>query len=284
MPKIYADYSGGIKDPNDNLVIYATVIIPERLADAIQKAHSVLIAEVATFGIRIHEKFEFHTVDIVSKNNEWRYATEKQVIFTLSRLKRFFTDFRLPVIVILVDKSEGGSSAIKDIRKQVNMNITQELENQIKVKLREEGFIGDFNRLRGDYLGSLIGMLFGLTNGYMHNNGLHEKAEVVVDKQFVNHIEYWKAVFMFARLSWFSLAKLGVFYTWPKDNLPEWYLSDSVEELESYSSVGVQLADFAAYTTRSVQSFKYQKHKSFSVIKKRNMNKIQNGLHVGIRN
>jgi len=42
---------------------------------------------------------------------------------------------------------------------------------------------------------------------------------------------------------------------WLKANQPDWHFSSDIDEVESYSSYGVQMADFLAYTTMRLSQY-----------------------------
>jgi hypothetical protein len=282
MFTVYADYSGHIGDPADNLILYSTLIVNDQIIADINEHQLQLIEKLKDWDLEIDSKFEFHTKDIINKTGMWRHIPKEKIIHILTNIKKIFIDFKIPAVVLVVDKAEGGLGAIKKLNKMANEGITKEIKNEIRELLKEVAPEINIERLKGDQLSILVGMLIGLTNGLMNYYMMNEKAKVVLDEQFVKQTDLWRGILILTKASWQSLVKSGVFFTWPSDKELQWYISDEIMEVKSYESFGVQLADYAAYTTRSIKLRDLEEYKRFSVLKNHRLVKIDEGFYAGL--
>lgn len=256
MMSIFADSAGTVSDNKERVVVLATLAASDAQIGQIDERCNRLKNKVAEWGVYTsHKKFEFHAHEILQGSGIWRSLGEDKRIEVVKALRRVILGPKLHFAMVLIDKLDGGLQGIakfsKDtdhIRDQVLANLSDEerhgLESLIKKLPKKKGF---------GQLGDITGLLFGLTTGLIHSEGFRGSAKLIVDKQFVKQVEGWELVFQIQERSWPMVAKLGLFSLWPKNNQPDWHLGNTVDEIESHDSYGVQLADFVAYTTRRIR-------------------------------
>ena len=154
--------------------------------------------------------------------------------------------------MVLVDKEQSGKRGMEEFSQwldQIREKAQSLMPDEKKQHL--EMLIQKLRSRRG--FGALVyltALLFGLTTGLIHDEGFDGTAEVEVDREFVKQREGWDLIFGLLAKWWPTVAELGVFPLWPKENQPQWHLGSTVTEVDSTDSYGVQLADFIAYVTR----------------------------------
>lgn len=159
---------------------------------------------------------------------------------------------KLHFAMVLIDKWDSGLQGITKFNEYTNSTREQVLAYMgEEEKHGLELLIKKLRKRRGfGKLGNITGLLFGLTTGLMHSEGFRGDAKLIIDEQFVKQIPGWKLLFQIQAAGWPIVSKLGLFPGWPRNDQPDWHLGNTVEEMKSHESYGVQLADFIAYTTR----------------------------------
>lgn len=262
MSFVFADYAGDINDEKQRLVVLVALIVSdEQLTQRIIPRCSRLKDYVASWGINVNRSdFEFHTVRIFNNGREWRGISEDQKHDVLQRLGQIIANKRAAQIritpgvhfaFVVIDKDKGGMQGLYQFSKDLH-----EYESKVLTLLPDkernafETFVTSVSGRKGPGpLSGITGLLFGLTTGLMHWEGLKDDAETVVDKQFLKGVKGWKLVFQMLAAAWPVAKPRSFFPRWPKANQPDWHLGKTLKEEESYSSYGLQLADFLAYTT-----------------------------------
>ncbi|MDD5510383.1 MAG: DUF3800 domain-containing protein [Dehalococcoidales bacterium] len=261
MNIIFADYAGDIKDNSQPVVVLAALIVSEEeLALRVVPRYNRIRNYVADWGIDVNRNdFEFHTGRVFNTDREWRGISESQKRDLLHRISRIVTCKRggrtriIPHVhfaLVLIDKNNGGLESVqrfsKDIVKYKDevLTLLSEKEKNAFIALASSLI----KRKGPGQLASLTGVLFGLTTGLMHWVGLKDDNQLVVDKQFVKGTKAWQVLFRILAAAW-PIAKSRFFFPgWPARNQPDWHLGNTVNEIDSSASYGVQLADFLAYT------------------------------------
>jgi len=256
MASIFADSAGTVSNTKERAIVFAALVASDAQTEQIDESCKRLKNRVAEWGVdTTHEKFEFHTHEILQGSGIWRSLSEDKRIDVGRALRGAISGADLVFAMVLIDKLEGGLQGIADfsddtdsIRQRVLADLSEEerhsLESVIEKLPKRKGF---------GRLGDITGLLFGLTTGLMHLEGFRGTAKLIVDRQFVKQVEGWELVFQIQERSWPTVTKLGLFPVWPKDNQPDWHLGNTIDEVDSYERYGIQLADFIAYTTRRIR-------------------------------
>jgi hypothetical protein len=257
---VFADESGKLSDPNQDLVILTTLIIYSEKMAQVNARFNHLKETVAKWDIDITDpKFRFHSHDIFSPNEPWRKLSNEQREKVAKLLRNSVKEPDLSFVVVLLDKKKRGFS-----------NLLQLIDNVEKEAL--SGFTRDqltnYNRLLaargirkgvGD-AGQAASLLFGLTTALMHWEGFRGDAKVIPDNQFLSGIETWQLIYAinsgFFDLLWpvlqSELEKEPALPQWSRNNPPKWHLGEAVDPTDAYKYFGLQLADFIAYTALQI--------------------------------
>ena len=256
MMSIFADSAGTVSNTTERVVVLATLAASDTQIGQIDEFCNRLKNKVAEWGVDTsNKKFEFHAYEILQGSGIWRNLSEDKRIEIGKALKRVILGQKLHFAMVLIDKWDGGLQGIAQFSKY-----TDSIRNQVLANLSEEerhsmeSLVKKLPKKKGvGQLGDITSLLFGLTTALLHSEGFRGSAKLIVDKQFVKQIEGWELVFQIQESSWPIAAKLGLFPLWPQNNQPDWHLGNTVDEIESHDSYGVQLADFIAYTTRRIR-------------------------------
>lgn len=254
MISVFADYAGDIKNNSERVVVLATLTASDTQVEQIKTSCDHLRNRVREWGVDTsHERFEFKGYDIVQGSGIWRELSGDKRIEVGRALKRTIRDSGLYFAMVLISKDDGGlkgiaefSRLVDSIREDAMATMSEEKKHDVELlnaRLPKKG-LGP--------LGNMAGLLFGLTTGLMHSKGLRDSAKLTIDDQFVRQIEVWELIFQIQEISWPLVAALGLFPRWPKNSQPGWHLGNTLDEVNSCDSYGVQLADFIAYTTRRI--------------------------------
>jgi Protein of unknown function (DUF3800) len=256
MTSIFADSAGTVSNTKERVIVFAALIASDSQIRQIDERCNRLKNKVAEWGVDTsYKKFEFHAYEIMQGSGIWRNLSEEKRIEVGKALRRAILIPKLHFAIVLIDKLDNGLQGIAKFSEdndriftQVLANLREEerhgLESLIKKLPKKKGF---------GRLGDITGVLFGLTSGLMHAEGFRGSAKLIVDRQFIKQVEGWELVFRIYERSWPIVAKLGLLPFWPQNNQPDWHLGNTIDEIESYDSYGVQLADFITYMTRRIR-------------------------------
>jgi hypothetical protein len=281
MYSIFADCSGDIRNQDDRVIVYAALLADEQLIKKQTEQQAVLLDFLQKRGLVKNCSFEINTHDIVKRSGIWRQIRDDAVTKTLHGLKKIIVQSRVPFIVLLVNRDEGGVSTLQKMQEEAKLMVhgsEQAVEEIIKQEVPEI----DVQQLKAESLIVALALLFGLCNGLMDKLKMIGKAIPVVDKQFFRQTDFWEGAFALMRVNWQPIVSPGAFFTWRKKDKLEWYISDEVKEVDSQECFGVQLADFLAYTTRALRVRELQSYCRFCPIKKRQLIQKLPGIYVGV--
>ncbi|MGD9115874.1 MAG: DUF3800 domain-containing protein [Dehalococcoidia bacterium] len=257
---VFADESGKLSDPNEDLVILTALIIYGTKTAQVSAHFDHLKNLVAKWGIDTDDpKFEFHSEEIFNRRERWRNLSDEKI----ERLAKFLRNsVRVPglsFVVVLIDKRKRGFDSflqlIKHSYKEMLSNFTEDQLARYNRLLAEHGIrkgIGE--------TGQAASLLFGLTTALMHWEGFKGETKVIPDDQFLNGIEAWQFIYavnsVFFDVLWSilqpELEKEPTLPKWSKKDPPKWHLGSTVDPADSREYFGLQLADFIAYTSRKV--------------------------------
>mgnify|MGYP001095878944 CR=1 FL=1 len=272
MMSVFADSAGTIRNTRERVVALATLVASDAQVEQINERFTRLKNRVAEWGIdTTRGKFEFHSYEILQGSGMWRSLSEDRRIAVGKALKETVLSTKLHFAMVLIDKRDGGLQGVDKFneytdstRDSVLAYVGDEerrgLELLIKKLPKKKGF---------GKLGGITGLLFGLTTGLMHSEGFRDDAKLIVDEQFVKQVPGWELLFQIQAKGWPAIAKLGLFPLWPKNDQPGWHLGNTVEELKSHESYGVQLADFIAYTTKRIREQPLSLTRQIAVVNER---------------
>lgn len=272
MTSVFADSAGTIGNPKEQVVVLATLVASDAQVEQINERCHHLKNEVAEWGIDTsYKRFEFHTCEILQGSQIWRSLSEHRRIALGKALRQVILSLKLHFAMVLIDKRYGGLQGI--IKFNEHINFTRE---QVLAYMGEEErhglelLIKNLPEKKGfGKIGDITGLLFGLTTGLMHSEGFKDDAKLIVDEQFVKQVAGWKLLFQIQTKTWPVIGKLGLFPLWPKNDQPGWHLGNTVEEVKSHESYGVQLSDFIAYTTKRIREQPLSSSRQIAVVDER---------------
>jgi hypothetical protein len=253
---VFADYAGEIKNNKERVIVLATLIASDTQIGKINRYCGDLKDTVAQWDVDTsQEQFEFKTYEILQGSGIWRGLSEAKRFKVAKKLRRAIWDSGVHFAMVLVDKNDGGLEGIARFNEFVRsmrdktLTIIDEEQKQVvqewlDKKLPEKKGLGR--------LGTMTGLLFGLTTGLIHAKNLGDSAGVIIDDQFVKEVGAWEVIFLAQEVSWPLISTLKLFHGWPRNNQPNWYLGSTLDTTDSRDSYGIQLADFIAYTTRRI--------------------------------
>lgn len=262
LTHIFADESGKLSEPDNNIVILAAVIIyGDRGMGRVKSYFKYLKEMVAKWGISVDDsRFEFHAADIFNRRERWRKLTDEQLDRLSQTLRNAIKETGISFVLVKIDKREKGFhnflADYDDVVKSGMSLFTEEQKNQVNKILGRHGVTGGVGRI-----GHVTSLFFGLTTAQMEWEGFKGNAEAVVDEQFLTGIETWQFSYelnaQYFSLFW-ELVKPDLetktnLAKWPKNKSPSWHLGNKVEIEDSCNHLGLQLADFLAYTTRCLE-------------------------------
>ena len=271
---VFADESGKLSDPNTNIVTLTSLIIYGARMSSINAHFNHAKSIVSNWGINTeHPNFEFHASDIFNHRNIWRQLNDQQTSAVARLLMNSIKETRLSFVIVKIDKREKGFSEyqqyVNNIQKQIVASIPTDAKFAVETFLKQSGVTRGIGGM-----GSIIGLLFGLTTALMHWEKYYGKAEVILDDQFLKGIEAWQQIYSIFHtgfsLLWDSLEskvtdKSG-FPVWPRNNPPKWYLGNSFQQKGSHLHFGLQLADFLAYTSSHISDTSNSLASDYSLI------------------
>jgi hypothetical protein len=257
MPYVFADYAGHVNDPNEEVVVLASVVASEVQMDEINARFNRLKEKISQsqWGIDTHnDDFEFASHDLVSGSGLWRPVARADRREVSRALLAMVTDLKLPFFVIVLDLYKGAKSGLNqlnaDIRRwgaEADKDLPPGTRTLLETYLRSHKASRPLGGSKG--LTDVTSVLWGCTSGLMQEAGLVGDAEVIVDEQFVRNVDGWNTSFNLMAELFAVTGRLDLFPTWRRSDQPGWHLGRDVSEVKSYSSHGVQLADYVAYIT-----------------------------------
>lgn len=265
---IFSDSAGTLKNSEDPVIVLATLVVSESQLESINKKFISLKSRVAGWGIDTTQpEFEFHTSDIFRGSGIWRNLGEDKKMEIAKALRATLTS-KMHFAMVVIHKGYGGARALgrfhrftKLGREEALSLLPEEQKNQLWSVVQEL-----HKELGFGPLGDATGLLFGLTTGLMHWEGIRGEAKVTIDNQFVKQVEGWELLFKINAAGWPELAKRKLFPLWPKDNQPDWHLGSTIYPEESYRSYGLQMIDFIAYTTKRIRRDPFAREHSVAVV------------------
>lgn len=285
MNTIFADYSGNFKDKRSRIVSYASAIVIDSSINQLENEYKRLNTKVKNIVPGVVGDIEFHTSDIMNGSGIWRNISKDVRLSILERLRAIIFELRIPFIILLIDKDESGKQSTieysKTIRSISPFIIGEETE-KVEKKLQDKMPNLDLNQLKREPLTDLIALFLGLNVGLINNNKLMGNTILVADHQFVRQIDLWEAIFSLLSLYWDSAKEKGLFFNWPKDNQPQWTISNTIIEMDSTLSFGIQLADYIAYTSRYLLDKTGKHNKELALVNK--LAKLTDGIYASTGN
>jgi hypothetical protein len=251
---IFGDRSGELSDTNPTvlvIVFYFTSQIPE-----VNARLSHLKIKVEDCKIDTNKpNFEFHAEEMFNNKGYWHGLNDTQIDEIANGLVKTILHHHLHYALILVDKVLGGTSGVEKFRKdmisqrklgikEAGKLIDQSIINEIEAELQKV-----YGNTGTGTIGYLTSALFGLVNNYIDTTDFKGKGITKVDDQYLHANKLWPHIFKLSNIA-FPYLLNDIFLPHLPLNKPiDWHLGESVTEESSINYIGIQLADYIAYTT-----------------------------------
>jgi hypothetical protein len=252
MAYVYIDYSGEWSDKTQSKIVLPALVCSKNKLRYAKSHIEELKLKLESWGIDTKSTdFEFHAHPMFTRSGIWGVLSEGNVSEIADDLRNVILALQLPLALILVDKDAQGKNSVKKFKEYIKAEADRELkllsEDQKRLMNQE------LNRLVGKRgtgpLGYTSSLLFGLTSSLMDIQGYPGNAQVIIGKSDLVNMQFWELLFKLSRICMPSLLQLTEFPNWPEGRKPRWRLGGTIEEGESKDELGLQLADFIAYTT-----------------------------------
>jgi len=235
-------------------MVLATVVTSDAQFNTVHEHFTKLREDVAKLGVDVHSHdFEFHAYDLFGRKDPWRHLDESTRREIALSILEAGVQSRAPYAVLVIDMRGGGSRGIEKLQHVIDGELTRASAELPIARWSQDLQAGVATKYQRRDLGPLVNltaMLFGLTTSLIDELGLTGKGNVKADKQFFKLVGGWQALFRVLSEDWGTLIDRTFTADMPADYHPQWHLGDEPEEVESWDSYGVQLADYIAYTTR----------------------------------
>jgi hypothetical protein len=285
MITLFADYSGAATQKSEEVIVYCVLVVEDQPAKEIEKQMLKLANGLQNKGLHLPIPFEFHTQEILHGSGAWRSVKKDVRIGILREIRTMILDLKIPIVLVLVDRREGGFRSIQQLSEITKVfDESEEIKKKFRDRLEREAPGISIEKLKSEPLTYLIGMLFGLTNGMLNYLGIKQRAQLIADEQFVRQTYLWKAIFVLLRSYWQTMVGAGLFFTWSSEEQPTWQIADDITQVESIKSFGVQVADYVAFTTRLTRLHDMQDPQQLAVLQKQNLVSLMPGIYAGVAN
>lgn len=249
----YADESGKLNDPGTPIVVLAMIQMPCNLEPFVGARLAHLRRRIGQRVGADPASVEFHADKIIRGKGPFKGFDSADREDILARLRYALCEScRLTAVVML--KEQGAEETLRKMRENVKTETNAAIgPSGSPLRLALDSLLSSSLRKKGlGQLGMPVGLLLGLTSGLLTWERVRTPASLILDRNFVQHMGGLHLVTQLANDTWRLMPQIVKFPLWPDNLQPRWLLGTAPQEAESSDWDGLQLADFAAYTIRSL--------------------------------